>query len=234
MKDSKNILIERRIHRKQVDVLFRLLSASIKAKDTSIVDSFISQTEKVIDYSKELYPKEEVERYVPFNERKLHPPYNEIERSKTLALSLACLVTYIDSKIGYPEAQELVTDTLGQAARALDEGYAPCSALLCRVALEQSLRSLCELNNVDYEIGDMVGSINDKLRNKGIYNKPLWREIQSKLDLLNGPIHGLEGINEREISRMITWIDSFIKNNLSPIGDRESPSDRDSESSSED
>jgi len=90
-----------------------------------------------------------------------------------------------------------------------------CACVLARVALEDSLKILCDRNKINSN--QKAAKLNDELKNNGVYPKGQWRMIQSLLDVGNAAAHAKSdwdkyGTKERE--RMIRNVEDFIKTYL--------------------
>jgi hypothetical protein len=134
------------------------------------------------------------------------------QRTKEILDSMTTLLAYLDFHFGDPIAMELFTDTLSQAQEVLNQGMSICSILLCRITLEQSLRKLCERNNIAIEPKEKAKSLNDKLRKPdGVFEPHLSTEIESKLQFENQVIHNKTTPTKEEAQKYIDWTEAFIK-----------------------
>lgn len=138
----------------------------------------------------------------------------EIERNariKEISDSMITLLAYLDFHIGDPIAMELFSDTLGQAREVLKRDMAICSVLLCRLTLEQSLRRLCEKNNIEIEPNEKASSLKDKLKKpEGILEVHEWKEVDTKLTFENKVLHGEIKASTEETGKLIDWTEKFI------------------------
>ena len=79
---------------------------------------------------------------------------------------------------------EVESDFLAQARRLLDEGYKDPAAMLLGAVLEDTLRQLCRMHNV--QEGRNISSMNEPLRQAGVYGLPTkdqvtaWAAIRNK------------------------------------------------------
>jgi len=138
----------------------------------------------------------------------------EIERNvriREINDSMVTLLAYLDFHIGDPIAMELFSDTLGQAREVLKQNMTICSVLLCRLTLEQSLRRLCEKNNIEIEPNEKASSLKDKLRKPdGILELHEIKEVDSKLTFENKVLHGEFKASMEEAQKLIDWTEKFI------------------------
>jgi len=148
--------------------------------------------------------------YIPAPYTKIGPPLS-IERNKQILDSMTTLLSYMDFHLGDPIAMELFTDTLSQAQEVLNQGMSICSILLCRITLEQSLRKLCDRNNIITEPNERAKRMNEKLKKPdGIFEPHLSTEIESKLQFENQVIHNKIAPTKDEAQKYIDWTEAFI------------------------
>lgn len=134
-----------------------------------------------------------------------------LARTKELIDSMTTLLSYLDYHMGDPVAMELFSDTLAQAREVLKQNMTVCSVLLCRITLEQSLRRLCERNNIEFEPNEKASSLKDKLRKPaGILEAHVSKELEAKLIFENKVIHKDIEPSVEEVEKLIEWTDKFI------------------------
>jgi hypothetical protein len=168
-----------------------------------------------------IFPKNEIEFFIPEPEQILDNFYeseDKIGPFESLNAKAKRLLTYVGDKTGNPIAQEYLGDALGEAEKALDQGNQMCAAIMTRVALEQALRSLCELKNIEVKSNAMAGTLNEALKDAGIFEKFYWRRVQSKIDFLSAPAHDSKKPPEDQVRSHINWVDNFVNNWLSGNG----------------
>lgn len=138
------------------------------------------------------------------------------ERVLQLHDSMSLLSAYIDFKIGDPVAAELLTDTLREARALHKQGHLVCSALLCRLPLEQALKRMCDQRGIEYETTERAARLNEKLYKKGILEKSEWKDVDMRLTTENDIIHGNSTPNDKDILELLEWTGRFIANWLEP------------------
>jgi hypothetical protein len=106
-------------------------------------------------------------------------------------------------------AGELFDSLLEQANHLNQIGYKDPAAVLARVVLEDALRRIARREGLDS--GEKASTINDSLRNAGIYAQPRWRMVQAWLDIGNAAAHGkVSDFTEQDVAKMLEGISSFL------------------------
>ena len=172
----------------------------------------------VLNRAERIFGKKEIKENVSeFYADDLHSPASGIGkaeclvRTKQLLDSMTTLLSYLDYHLGDPVAMELFSDTLAQAREVLKQDMTICSVLLCRITLEQSLRRLCEQNNIEFEPNEKASSLKDKLRKPaGILEVHESKELDAKLTFENKVIHKDIEASREEAEKLIEWTDKFI------------------------
>jgi len=120
-----------------------------------------------------------------------------------------------DLERGYLLKQEFliageVFDSLLEQANYLNQtGYKIPAAVLGRVVLEEALRRIARREGM--ESGEKASTINDSLKNAGIYAQPRWRMVQAWLDIGNAAAHGkVNDFTEQDVAKMLDGISSFL------------------------
>lgn len=104
----------------------------------------------------------------------------------------------------------LFSNLLEQAFELLKKGYKPASAIYGRLVIENAIRGLCDLNNIQQK--DKVSEMLVELRKLGIIDLPQERVIQAKYGIGSMAAHG-----DQEFSR---YSDEDIKEMLEFIRDK--------------
>lgn len=134
------------------------------------------------------------------------------ERIVQLSASMNMLLSFLDMKIGDPVAVELLTDTIDKARQALRDRYIPCAVLLCRVALEQSFRRLCDRHNIEYALTEGASSLAQKLREPaGPFDKTVWKTIDANITAMNVIIHPDTKGTVEQATELINWAEKIIE-----------------------
>ncbi len=141
------------------------------------------------------------------------PTYKEerIQKLITIVHTAQALLEYVDSRMGNPIVQDYLIDSLNKAEDALNHGFNTCAAIMTRIALEQALRAICELNSVPIKGTPMAGRMNDALKEAGVFEKHYWRMLQVKLDRLSDPVHGGPEPSADLVRSHITWVANFVE-----------------------
>jgi len=106
-------------------------------------------------------------------------------------------------------AAELFDSVLDQANELNRQGYKDPSAVLMRVVLEDSLRRLARKHGLDD--ANKAASINADLKKESIYAQPLWRQIQTWLDIGNAAAHGrFDEYSQDDVSNSISGVEQFV------------------------
>ena len=115
---------------------------------------------------------------------------------------------------------DLFDDLLEQASELRTHKIDPlnrASCVLTRIVLEDSLKKLCDNNNLQLKT-NKASEANDALKKANIYPKPQWRIIQGWLDIGNEAAHpngGFQSITETQIDNMIKGVKEFSLKYLS-------------------
>jgi len=232
MNDVKRDVASLGQKRKNIRNHVRMLLREIERSDSWVnANNLTTQTKKIVDQSRIFFPVKDISIYLlPFDDDyiyNLSPDYNQDEgmtRIVQIRMALSALNDYFNSMLGDPTAQENIDDNLAQASEVLnDEGHkcAPLLAsLLIRLSIEQTLKTLCNLNNIEYAHKEKARSLDEKLRKNGIYPEYKSRDVQAKLALLNAVVHGdADPPPIGEIHKALDWTNRFISEYLpGPVG----------------
>jgi len=115
---------------------------------------------------------------------------------------------------------DLFNDLLEQATELRTHNTEPLNRAACvlsRIILEDSLKKLCDNNNLQLKT-DKASEANDELKKALFYPKPQWRIIQGWLDIGNEAAHptgNFQSITETQIDDMIKGIKEFSLKYLS-------------------
>lgn len=106
-------------------------------------------------------------------------------------------------------AGELFDSLLEQAIHLNQTGYKIPAAVLGRVVLEDALRRIARREGL--ESSEKASTINDSLRDAGIYAQPRWRMIQAWLDIGNAAAHGrTSDFAEVDVAKTLEGISAFL------------------------
>jgi len=85
------------------------------------------------------------------------------------------------------------------------------SAVIGRIVIEDTLKKLCEKNEVPFDPTWKNSRINGELRKSGVYTLPMERRVQAFLDIGNSAAHGkTDDFSKNDIEDMF----KFIEKNL--------------------
>lgn len=111
---------------------------------------------------------------------------------------------------------EIFDDFLSMAEYLLEQGYYVPAASLAGGVLEDSLRKLCDKNNISYPEKTKINSLNTDLAKATIYSALVAKEITAKADIRNNADHGkVNEFTQQDVKSMIEWIRRFIIEYLS-------------------
>lgn len=103
----------------------------------------------------------------------------------------------------------LFDSVLDEAKQLILAGHKDASAVLTRVVLEDSLRRIARRENID-DTGK-ASRVNDGLKAGNVYSQPMWRQIQTWLDIGNSAAHGkFDEYTAENVKTMIDGVEQFI------------------------
>jgi hypothetical protein len=110
---------------------------------------------------------------------------------------------------------EILDDLLEQAETLQKNGYHIPAASLAGAVLEDSLRKICEKNNIETPNETKIDSLNTSLAKSGAYSKLVQKEITAKADIRNNADHGhFDKFTKTDVEEMIKWIRRFEREQL--------------------
>ncbi len=105
---------------------------------------------------------------------------------------------------------EILDDFLEQAEVLFESGYYHPAASLTGAVLEDSLRKLCEKNNIAIPEKTKIDTLNAELAKAGVYSKLVQKEITAKADIRNNADHGkFNEFSKKDVEEMIKWVRHF-------------------------
>lgn len=106
---------------------------------------------------------------------------------------------------------EIFEDFLSMAEYLLGLGYYIPAASLVGGVLEDSMRKLCDKNNISYPDKTKINNLNTDLVKAGIFNSLVAKEIIAKADIRNNADHGhYDKFNDDDVRDMTKWVRRFI------------------------
>lgn len=107
---------------------------------------------------------------------------------------------------------DTLDDVLEQALALNNANYVDGACILAGVALEIAVKEICTREGV---LMGKFSAMNQELRNRDVYNKAKWRQLQAWYDKRSAPAHGNFGQTKpQEAQRMIEGIRDFIADYL--------------------
>ncbi len=105
---------------------------------------------------------------------------------------------------------EVLGDFIDQAEELFSKNYFVAAASLSGAVLENSLRRICEINQVEIPERGGIEVFNIELARAGVYNKLKQKLITAWADLRNKADHGkFEEVEKDDVQSMISWIKKF-------------------------
>jgi len=97
---------------------------------------------------------------------------------------------------------------LDQAKGLYESGHITPATVLARIIIEGWLKDKAEQNNIQFKEKEKAAVINDRLKDKA-YPLPLWRDIQTHLDVGNAAAHGEKGkFTNVQVENMFRFIEN--------------------------
>ncbi len=107
---------------------------------------------------------------------------------------------------------EVIDNVLEQAEELLKSGYKDPACVAAGVALETTLRQLCDKKNIP---NGKLDKMNADLYKAGVYNVGMQKQITAWADRRNNAAHGKwDQYSEADVRDMIQGINRFIADNL--------------------
>lgn len=112
-------------------------------------------------------------------------------------------------------AAELLGDFIKQAGALLEAGYHIPAASLAGAVLEDTMRKLCEKQELPVPESTKIGSLNAELGRASVYNKFVQKQIIAYADIRNNADHGhFDEFTVEEVQQMVKWIRTFATDYL--------------------
>ena len=106
---------------------------------------------------------------------------------------------------------EIFADFLDQAEYLLGEGYKDAAAVICGGVLEDSLKKICQKNNIVFSPNEGIESLNTKIYNSQVYSLPVKQEITAWGALRNKAAHGdYDEYEDENVRRMIQGVKQLV------------------------
>jgi hypothetical protein len=209
----------------------KTLLDEIERKDSWVnAEGLTAQTEKIVKESKQVFLGLDISTYIlPIDEcilgsiRTRGGQQDAMQRIVQIRMALNALLNFYNDMMGDPISQELIDDSLNQAIEVLNDENKTHAILLAsvfiRISIEQALKTLCNLNNIQYAHKTKAKVLNEKLCGNKVYPSYVMEEVQSKLDFLNAVIHNDASPPLNKIREALDWSNKFITGYLpAPTG----------------
>ena len=108
-------------------------------------------------------------------------------------------------------SDELFDDYLEQAESLHQANLKDAAAMVAGATLEQSVRKLAELKAPHLDHDASFNTVNQNLREEGVYNKSTWKQLDAWYAVRTDAAHGnFDEYEIREVGRMISGIRDFL------------------------
>ena len=112
-------------------------------------------------------------------------------------------------------AVEVFSDFLEQSSYLLESGYKIPAASLTGAVLENGLRSVANRKGVRVGGRDDLSALNQKLANKGVYNRLVQKKVSVWTDVRNAADHGqFEEVKDDDVRDLIKGAQSLLADHL--------------------
>ncbi len=107
---------------------------------------------------------------------------------------------------------EVFADFLQQAEHLLREDYKDAAAVIAGSVLEDGLRRLCDLKQIEYGEKDTMHPLNQKLYREKVYTKLWFEKIKTMAVIRNDAAHGkFESYGEKDVKGLIEFIKDLFR-----------------------
>ncbi len=106
---------------------------------------------------------------------------------------------------------DLFSNFLEMAKYLLSQGYKDPAASLIGAVLEVGLRRFCISNNVSLKSKENISSLNQKLADRGIYNRLRQKEIEVWNEVRDNADHGhFDSYSPTDVSNMVAGVQTLL------------------------
>lgn len=165
---------------------------------------------------------EKSEHYRAFERIEEKPPPLVTNHSQLQLFRAVFLAAKEDYEGGYLKSirslvhAELFDDELEQARQLLASGYAVAAAVVARVVLETTLRTLCSDRNIPVKTSDgkpvKLDKMNADVAKAGVYNVLVQKQVTWLADIGNKAAHGqTDGFKDADVTDMMTQVERFVR-----------------------
>lgn len=112
-------------------------------------------------------------------------------------------------------AAELFVDFLDQARHLNENGFYVPAASLAGAVLEDGLRRLCSISDIEIPESTKIDRLNADLARKGVYSKLIQKNITAYADIRNNADHGhFDKFTRDDVDAMLVWTGRFLAEHL--------------------
>jgi len=112
-------------------------------------------------------------------------------------------------------AAEMFSNLLDQASELLEAGYHGPAAVLSGAILENNLRKLCNIHEIELPANPKIEFMNAQLAKVNVFNKLTQKRITAIADVRNSAAHGKwDEFTKEDVKDMIKWITGFTETYL--------------------
>ena len=112
-------------------------------------------------------------------------------------------------------AAEVFSDFLDQAHHLLQNGYFAPAASLAGAVLENGLRSLAARNDIAVKSTDGLATLNNKIGDKGVYNRLRQKQISVWVGVRNASDHGrFNDFAEGDVTDLISGVRNLLADEI--------------------
>ncbi len=105
---------------------------------------------------------------------------------------------------------EVLSDILEQADVLCKSDYYIPAASLAGAVLEDSLKKLCNKNNIPIPTKPGINKLNDLLAKEGLYTKLTHKSVTAYAEIRNNADHGVfEAFKKSDVEAMVKWVRQF-------------------------
>ena len=106
---------------------------------------------------------------------------------------------------------EFFDSVLDQSKELLNKGFKDPAAILGRVVIENTLKDLCERNNIHYADGEGASKYNEKLKDAAVFTLPQFKLCRTYIETGNDAAHGdFDKYTQEDVKKMLDYIENTL------------------------
>ena len=160
------------------------------------------------------------EQYISFS--KVFSSYSGSEKSQFMKVNIAQALGILTSAkeefdLGFTHSIvhllsiKFFDSIFEQAKELLKKGYKDPAAILGRVIIENTLKGLCKINEIQFNEGDGAQSFNEKLKNNNVFNLHQFKLCRTYIETGNNAAHGdFDEYSQDDIKRMFEYLENSL------------------------